>query len=498
LPPDDRLNAEANRRAREKRGTHLGAGMKSLYGTGAFVDAVTGAALNTFLFFYLTAICGLSGSLAGLSSAIALIFDAFADPFIGSFSDSTWTRWGRRHPYMILSALPVAISLGLLFSIPVDLKGVGLFAYATAILLILRVSISFYNLPFTALGAEFSDDYTERSTIVAWRFLFGVVAGLIVYVLGYGVFLSGKLGLLDRAGYAPLGWTSGLIALVFALICAFGTLRTVDRLHQVATNLKGLLRRFIGEVADIFRNQSFRVLFFSALIFFIAAGTSTALGLHMNNFFWRMPNKVILATGLAYPAGLVVGIPVTALMSRALEKRSVVITGLLIVSLSLFLFPILRIIGVLPPNGDTLYTILIVNSAVIGLGVTFVSIAYQSMMADAADEHEDLFGGRREGLYFAGLGFSAKAASGAGNLIAGFLIDFIHFPVDLASKANASAHIAPDVVRNLGIWAGSAPAALLSVSAALIVFWRIDKTAHSRIQQSLSDKRLVHVEPPAL
>ncbi len=469
--------------------------MKSLYGTGAFVDAVTGTALNTFLLFYLTAVCGLSGPLAGLSSAIALVVDAFADPFIGSFSDSTWTKWGRRHPYMLASSLPVALSLGLLFSIPHDLKDAALFAYVTVILLVLRISISAYNLPYTALGAEYSDDYTERSNIVAWRMLYAIIATLIVLVLGYGVFFSGKAGTLDRAAYMPFGWTCAFIAIALALLCTFSTLGTMDRLHKVSANLNGLFGRFIGEVVDIFRNQSFRVLFFAALIFFVAAGTSTALGLHMNTFFWRMPTRVILATGIAYPIGLVAGIPSTALISRTLEKRSVVILGLAIVSFCLFMAPLLRVLDVLPPNGTALYTMLIVNSGVIGLGVTLVSIAFQSMMADAADEHEDLFGGRREGLYFAGLGFSAKAASGVGTMIAGFLLYLIHFPGDLAAKGGIDAHIAPDVIRNLGLTAGSGTAALLFVSVACVAAWRIDRAAHSRIQNSLSAKRLVSLDP---
>jgi len=124
-----------------------------------------------------------------------------------------------------------------------------------------------------------------------------------------------------------------------------------------------------------------------------------------------------------------------------------------------------------------------------------VSIAFQSMMADAADEHEDLFGGRREGLYFAGLGFSAKAAHGVGNLIAGFLLYLISFPGNITAHGGANAHIAPEVIRNLGLTAGSGTAALLFVSAAIIAGWRIDRAAHTRIQQSLSDKRLVALDP---
>ena len=72
------------------------------------------------------------------------------------------------------------------------------------------------------------------------------------------------------------------------------------------------------------------------------------------------------------------------------------------------------------------------------------------MMADAADEHEFLFGTRREGLYYAGLNFSAKAASGLGALVAGLALDLIAFPTNLAAHGGANALIQ---AANLRTWA---------------------------------------------
>ena len=153
----------------ERDSSKLSLSVKAIYGTGQFVDSVSSTAISTFLLFYLNEVCGLSGFLAGASLAIALVVDAFVDPLMGSLSDNTRSRYGRRHPYMMGSILLIALGLGLLFSIPKGLTTWPLFGYATLVALALRVGLSGYVVPYTALGSELTDDYIDRSAIVAWR-----------------------------------------------------------------------------------------------------------------------------------------------------------------------------------------------------------------------------------------------------------------------------------------------------------------------------------------
>ena len=86
---------------------------KALYAAGDMVDGTVAYAIAAYLFYYLTADCGLSGSLASGALAISIVVDAVMDPAIGFISDNTRSRWGRRHPYMLLSAIPTAAALGL-------------------------------------------------------------------------------------------------------------------------------------------------------------------------------------------------------------------------------------------------------------------------------------------------------------------------------------------------------------------------------------------------
>lgn len=89
---------------------------KFAYGFGQLAEGLKNSALGTFVLFYYNQVLGLPGTLAGLALAIALVFDAFTDPLAGSISDNWRGRYGRRHPFMYASAVPLAIAFYLLFS----------------------------------------------------------------------------------------------------------------------------------------------------------------------------------------------------------------------------------------------------------------------------------------------------------------------------------------------------------------------------------------------
>lgn len=144
------------------RAAKLGIGALGIYGSGALVENITTLFVGQLLLFYLTIVCGLSGTEAGVILGVTLVVDSIIDPVVGSISDNSRSRHGRRHPFMLASVVPIVVALALLFSIPLALKGPMLFLYALAALLAMRIGISFFYVPYMALGAELSDDYAER------------------------------------------------------------------------------------------------------------------------------------------------------------------------------------------------------------------------------------------------------------------------------------------------------------------------------------------------
>jgi GPH family glycoside/pentoside/hexuronide:cation symporter len=466
----------------------LTSGVKAAYGMGSLVEGVSTTVIATFLFFYYTAVLGLSGSLVGAAAALSLIADAIADPLLGSVSDNTRSRWGRRIPFMTFGGPAVALSLGLAFSPPSHASAPLLFVWLTAMSLALRFAVSVFNVPFIALGAELTEDYAERSSVVAWRWMFYIFGLLVATVLGYLVFLSGKDGQLRAAGYPPLAWSTAGLILVGGVGSVVGMRRFAASLPVTAPDEAALHRRLGGELIEIFRNASFRIMFATSVLFWVAQGVATTLGVHLNTFVWRLAPDQIFRTVLGYSIGLIIGVPLAPLAVRRFEKRSVLVASLLVLCLVQGGLTLLRALDILTLSGGAVVGPLFVNAIVGGVAVTLTAVAVGSMMADAADEHDFLFHTRREGLYFAGLGFAAKGATGMGSLVAGVALDLIHFPKGVAARGG-DVPIPAETLRGLALVAGPCVAIVSALGVAALFFYRIDRRRHADILRTLHARR---------
>jgi GPH family glycoside/pentoside/hexuronide:cation symporter len=475
--------ADASRAARSSK---LGVGILSIYGSGALVENITTVAIGGLLLFYLTIICGLSGSLAGAALGVTLVVDSFIDPVVGSISDNSHSRHGRRHPFMIAAIVPIVVAFGLLFSVPKGLSGLPLFAYALATLLSLRVAISFFYVPYMALGAELTDDYAERSSVVAGRVFFTVLGGVSAAILMWGVFLKGQDGRFHAAAYSPLAWTLGAIVAFGGLLSAFGTLGARGRLHAAATEGRFSFGQLGKEVLEALRNRSFISLFMPCLILFTALGVAGTLTLHANTFFWKLGSGQILLLTLIAPLGVFIGIFGAGLLARKIEKRTTAMIGLGLIGIAQVGPVMLRLSGLI--TIDQGLPTLAIATLLGGLGGSVATIAFQSMMADATDEHEHLFGARREGLYFAGITLSAKASSGLGAWIGGIALDVIGFPHGVTNPA-LLAHIPPETIRNLGIAYGPGASIFTAVAVMVLMTYKLNKADHARIQADLQGRR---------
>lgn len=457
------------------------------YSWGDFAEAMVSISLGQFLLFYLTAVVGMSGSLAGSALALTLVVDAFVDPMVGYVSDNVRSRWGRRHPFMFVASLPMAFSIGLLFSIPKMDSGPGLFFYVFAVLLLLRFSYSVFVLPYIALGAELSRDYDERSVLQVYRNFFNIVGNVLTVNLGLRLFMGGPGGLLSRAAYVPFGWTCAAIILATTLLCTFGTASVRHRMYEIAAPTRSALARLPGELRDVFGNHSFLMLLLTIVIFWIAQGSSINLSVYTYTYFWRVNTEAISIILTVGTFGLVAGIPVCAFLLGRMEKKTICTGAIVIVCGLLFAPPILRILHLLPESGLPLTVIMSAFAFIQSVVLTNVFISFNSMMVDATDEHDLLFGVRREGLYFSALSFSGKAALGIGSLFAGVALDYIIvFPRDIAAHPG---QVIPDwTLIKLGLIAGPGAAAISALSAFAMSRYRISKAELLRIQAELAKR----------
>jgi GPH family glycoside/pentoside/hexuronide:cation symporter len=457
------------------------------YAWGDFAEAIVSIALGQFLLFYLTAVVGMSGSAAGGALALTLVVDAMVDPAVGYMSDNIRSRLGRRHPFMFAAIIPMAFSIALIFSIPKMESQALLFAYVVGVLLMLRFSYSVFVLPYIALGAELTRDYHERSVLQVYRNFFNISGNILTVNLGLGLFMAGAGGLLSRDAYVPFGWTCAGIIVVSTLLCALGTMSVRHRMYEVAPPDRSALARLPGELRDVFRNHSFLMLLLTIVIFWIAQGSAINLSVYTYSYFWKVDANTIRIVLTSGTIGLFAGIPVCAFLLGFMEKKTICTGAIVIVCGLLFAPPVFRIIGLLPETGYPLLVILSAFTFIQSVVLTNVFISFNSMMVDATDEHDLLFGVRREGLYFSALSFSGKAALGIGSLFAGFALDYIiMFPHDLAAHPN---QIIPVwTLTKLGLIAGPGAAAISALSAFAMSRYRISKARLHEIQAELAKR----------
>lgn len=496
IPGAPALGAQTEDYGETARRSKLGVLAKCAYGIGEMTNGIVTTGLTYLAFFYLTAVCGMSGTRAGLITFIGLLVDSIADPLIGLLSDNTRSRLGRRHPYMFASFIPLALAFALVFAIPRSLTGLHLFLYVTVLMLALRVCLSIFYLPYLAIGAEISDDYHERSSIVGYRLFFWSIAAFTTLYLGLGGLSAHSTAFLHRSNYVRFGWISAGLLVVLGLAAAVGTLRQIPRLHQPQRRAGAALTQLVRELHEVFHNGAFLSLFLTCLIFFVAQGTAATLALDANRYFWNLPASINQTVLLVLVLAPIFGLPIARLLQNHMEKRTFAIGGALIFCICQFYPPVLRIYGLLPDNFEYLSTLLVVNAAISGIGLVICGIGFQSMMADAADQHEYLFGARREATFLSGLTFSVKSASGLGSLIGGIALDAIHFPADIASRG-----LHPDLsgatIRGLGWVSGPLPAALTVLSAVAMLGYKINQTKYRAIKQALSERRKLAAAKPA-
>jgi GPH family glycoside/pentoside/hexuronide:cation symporter len=403
---------------------------KLMYGFGAVANGAKSNGFNYLLLFFYSQVIGLPPGKVSVGIFIALMFDAVCDPWIGYLSDHLRSRWGRRHPLMYAAGIPICLAYYFLWS-PPELSADAMFWYFVSMAILIRVLIAFYEIPSTALVAELTQDYDQRTQFMSYRLFFAWWGGLTMAVLVYLFFLPEKLGGLEyRAGWSHYGLAASIIMFVSIYVSAIGTHKHIPYLMQpgirTQTGFAAMRKEFIETLA----NRSFLVLFLSALFTAVAGGVATSLSVYFIRYFWELTSTQIGYLQLPYFLSALVALFMAPIVSRRIGKKR---AAILITTFSVLISPmpyILRMYGWFPENGSTaLYPTLI---AFLAIEVTFVIASgtlIAAMIADVVEDSEVNTGRRSEGLFFAANSLAQKAVNGLGVMVAGQMLAYVNFPL---------------------------------------------------------------------
>jgi GPH family glycoside/pentoside/hexuronide:cation symporter len=455
---------------------------KVAFGIGAAAEAGASIAFNTFNFLFYNQVMGLSGTLCGLAVTIALVLDALADPVVGSLSDRHRSRLGRRHPFMFLAPIPMGLFFFLIYSPPKGMGELGLFAWFTAFTLLYRQAQTLYHVPHLALGAELTNDYRERSVIMAWNALFGVMGGAGAFFFGWTWFSKIEGGSKVQDGYPGLGLGIGVAVMVIIFASAWFTRDRIPYLRQAeAPTTPFSLRELFVEILGCMRNDNYRNLLLGLICVSATIGTRETLNSHVSLFFWELPENKIRLFGLASPPAFLLTFMLVARLHMRFDKRSAIVGAVAVLVFASTVPTLLRFAGLAPVNGSPkLLPVLLFFTFLYYCGIATLVISVLSALADITDEHELNTGKRQEGVFFAARTFFSQVTTGLGHVVAGIAIDVIGFP----SGAKVG-EVDPDVVFRLGVVDG--PVTAIPAIAAMYFYGRyaINRDRLHQIQAEL-------------
>jgi GPH family glycoside/pentoside/hexuronide:cation symporter len=464
---------------------------KLAFGFGDFATSTIIIGVNIFLLFFYTQVLGLEGALAGLALGIAVVFDALSDPIVGSISDSWRSRFGRRHPFMWFSVVPLCASFYLLFN-PLDgLEGFHLFAWLTTTAILTRTFMTFFSIPHYALGAELSTDYAERTSIMSYGMVVGSLGGIIFLTAAYQLVFTPtpefSNGLLNRDAYRNLSFlgisTIGLPIIVSAVFTQRAALRIPT---PPPTGERFGMTRLLREARQTLGNRNFRVLLGASIATGTLFGVHYTMQLHMLTYFWGLvpsqQNYIVVA-------GLVATFIVFGLIQQTglgrMDKKYIAMFFTGLGAFEALVVINLRLLGLFPENGSPILLPLLVMSGMLGFTADNVgSLFARSMMADVIDEQELETGERQEGIFFSASAFASKAVGGLGTLLGGISLSLIGLPSNIEAAAAPA-----DAIFRMGVFMGPIVGLSYLIPIYLYSRYRLDKSRLSEIQATLAIAR---------
>lgn len=441
------------------------------YGLGSVGDAIAYDFIVGFLLFFLTEIAGINAAFAGTIILIAVLWDAITDPIIGMWSDRTKCKYGKKRPFLLGSAIPMALAMIFLFS-KVDLQGSAKGAYYIILAMFFWTTYTTFNIPYFALGGCLTMDAEERTKIRSIAQVFNFI----------GVFCASAVPtfLIDRFklnGYTDAqAWQYAVIVIsciaVVSILISWRTTRGKEMIVEESEDvLKGNLFKEIWEIMKI---KPYRNVILSNLLFYMTYTVSTSSILFYVQYHLGKGegDASIIYTAITF-AGIAVAIALGPLAVKY-DKRSVYIACALI-SGAIMVGAKFIVIGTL--IGTIIYCMLF-NIGSAGHWTLSYTLLYDIFELDDFRN-----GRRREGMLMSYFSFAGKLGGAFAGLFSGFMLHFAGYNPELGISQ------APQVYATIKslftLWPG-----ILSILCAItIILYPIKRDKYKLLLEKLELKK---------
>lgn len=470
-------------------GDRLSLKTKLAFGIGSAAELIALYSVSSYAILFYNQIHGVSAAWIGLAISISLVVDGLLEPVVGSLSDRTKSKWGRRHPWMFAAPFPIAIALFAVFSPPAGLSAPMLAVWCAVSVSCMRWAMTFFHTPHLALGGELSPHYTERSKVMAYNSFFTWAGGSAMSYIALTFFFPETPefhnGLLNPEPWNEFALAMSVAIVVILFASAWFTRDRIPFLPQPAHDTpKFSLAEFFKDVGKAMTNVNYVWLLVGYFFLSMMIGLREGLRLYVYSFYWEISSSDMRLFIIGSFIGFATAFFFAAWMHGRFDKKATAIWSCIAYAVIPAIPIVLGQMGVLTPQTPGLLPILIFFATGAYCAVSVLQISIMSALADIADENELKHGLRQEGVLYATRALAAKLDQAIGVALAGAVITLIAFP----DKAKPGA-VAADVLHNLALWDGVLAAVPGVIAALCYGRYRINRASYETTREALLARR---------
>jgi len=411
---------------------------KIAFGMGMLANQMFPASLGIFM-VVLVQNLGFPGWMWGIVYFLPRVLDAVTDPIMGFISDNTRSRFGRRRQYVITGA----VIMGVAFTIMWQLYGENTVNYNFGYFLLwsfaFYIGLTIFNVPYVAIGYEMSDDFHERTEIMAIAQWIGQWAWVIApwfWVIMYDPEWFPTAEVATRELALWVGIIFALCAMIPGLFIPSKSTVNEDYEPLTLNNIKRSLKEILRGFKEAFSSVPFRKLCIST--FFIFNAFNTVAGFSFFIIVWYLfggnAGEAGIWTPLFGSAGALVTtflvIPIVARMSRKLGKKNA-----FMIAQTIALFGYASLWFLFVPGKPWMFLLALPFHS-FGIGSLFVLM--MSMTADVIDIDELKYGKRREGIFGAIYWYMVKFGFAIAGGLSGVILTVVGFDGNLSVQPEGS------------------------------------------------------------
>ncbi len=462
---------------------------KLAFGVGSAAESIALYSVSSFAMLFYNQVLGVPAHLAGLAISASLVFDAISDPLVGSWSDRTRSRLGRRHPYMFAAPVPIALSLYAIFNPPSGLGQTGLLIWFGVAVVLMRQAMTFFHTPHLALGAELSRDYTERSKVMAYNSFFLWAGAAFTTTLALRIFFPSTpeypRGILNPAPWSTYAMAISIAVVAILFASAWFTRDRIPHLPTRGADTPGFSpAEFVRDVGKALSNINYVWLLIAYFFLSLMLGLREALRMYVNTFYWQLNSEQLSLFIIGSFVGYLSAFVFAPRLHGMFDKKRTIISSVLIYTIVPPIPLILGMTGVLSPSSPGLLPILIAFATVQYAAMSVLQISVMSALADIADQNELKHGIRQEGVLYSTRSLAAKMDAAIGAALAGFIITFIAFP----EKAQPG-QVPEGVLFNLALTDSVVAAVPGLVAALFYARYSINRRSYEETKAALAVRR---------